>query len=99
MTRTTSLNNNTDLTDEVHELRVNGTTVATHTGVFDAKEYFSANIPADALHDGMNYVQWVQTSPARPSGGLGSGKGIYQFYDFWGMKLVPPPKGTMVIVR
>ena len=99
MTRTTSLNNNTDLTDEVHELRVNGTTVATHTGVFDAKEYFSANIPADALHDGMNYVQWVQTSPARPSGGLGSGKGIYQFYDFWGMTLVPPPKGTTVILR
>jgi hypothetical protein len=99
MTRTTSLNNNTDLQDEVHELRVNGTTVATHTGVFNAKEYFSADIPAGTLHDGMNYVQWVQTSPARPSEGLGSGKGIYQFYDFWGMKLVPPSKGLMILIH
>ena len=24
---------------------------------------------------------------------------VYQFYDFWGMKLVPPSKGLMILIH
>lgn len=99
-TATTTRQNNTEgLAEEIHELHINGSTIASHVGSFTAYEKFSADIPAGVLHDGMNYVQWVQTSPAKPASGLGSGKGIYQFYDFWAMDLVPPPNAFVIIMR
>ena len=99
-TATTTRQNNTEgLAAEIHELHVNGVAVAMHEGTFGTYEPFATIIPTGILHDGMNYVSWVQTSPARPANGLGSGKGVYQFYDFWGMTLIPPPSAFMIIVR
>ena len=85
---------------ERHTVYVNGVAVGTHEGTFAANEYFSCVIPAGTLHDGMNYVQWVQTLPLRADQqALDPKPGIFQFYDFWGMDLIPPSTGTMVLVR
>jgi hypothetical protein len=79
---------------------VNGTAVGTHDGKFGTFEPFTLNIPKGTLHDGMNYVQWVQTLPTRADQQALDGKpGVFQFYDYWSMTLVPPSKGLMIIVR
>ena len=89
---------------EQHTVYVNGVAVGTHEGTFGTYESFSLDIPAGTFRDGMNYVQWVQTLPthADQQSNLGSnGKpiGMWQYYDFWAMDLVPPPKGTQISVR
>lgn len=99
-TKTTGNVDNTVQLAERHALLVNGETVAEHTGMFAKNEAFDVDLPAGTLHDGMNYVQWVQTAPRRDGDGFVVGKGgIYQHYDFWGMTLVPPPIGTVLLVR
>ena len=99
-TATTSPVNDQTGLDEQHTLYVNGTVVGTHDGKFGTYEPFTLDIPAGTLHDGMNYVQWVQTLPTRADQQALDGKpGIFQFYDYWGMTLVPPSKGLMIIIR
>ncbi len=100
-TKTTSRSNPLDGLDAQHTVYVNGTAVGTHDGWFAANEpSFTLEIPAGTLHDGMNYVQWVQTLPTLADQQAADGKpGIYQFYDYWGMTLVPPSKGLMIIIR
>ena len=99
-TATTSPVNDQTGLDEQHTLYVNGTAVGTHEGKFGTYEPFTLDIPAGTLHDGMNYVQWVQTLPTFADQQAADGKpGIYQFYDYWGMTLVPPSKGLMIIIR
>ena len=79
---------------------MNGVAVGTHEGTFRTYESFSLDIPKGTLHDGMNYVQWVQTLPVRADQQALDGKpGMYQYYDFWAMDLIPPPKGTMFTIR
>lgn len=86
--------------DARHTVYVNGAAVGSHDGWFAANESFVLDIPAGALHDGMNYVQWVQTAPTLAEQQAVSGKpGIFQYYDFWGMTLVPPASPFMLIVR
>jgi hypothetical protein len=98
-TKTTSRSNPIDGLDAQHTVYVNGTAVGTHEGWFAANKAFTLEIPAGTLHDGMNYVQWVQTLPTRADQQAVEGKpGIYQYYDFWAMDLVPPPKSGMVII-
>lgn len=90
---------------EQHTVYVNGVAVGAHEGKFGTYESFSWEIPAGTLHDGMNFVQWVQTLPTFSDqqsnlGTDGKPAGIFQFYDFWAMDLVPPPKsGMMIIIR
>lgn len=99
-TKTTSRSNPVDGLDAQHTVYVNGTAVGTHNGWFNANESFTLDIPAGTLHDGMNYVQWVQTLPTRADQQAIDGTpGVYQYYDFWGMTLVPPSKGLMIIIR
>ena len=99
-TKTTSRSNPIDGLDAQHTVYVNGTAVGSHDGWFAANEAFTLDIPAGTLHDGMNYVQWVQTLPTRADQQAVAGKpGIYQYYDFWGMTLVPPPSAFYLIVR
>ena len=99
-TKTTGSVSNPNSLAEQHTVYVNGTAVGTHDGKFMANEAFTLDIPAGTLHDGMNYVQWVQTLPTRADQQAADGKpGIYQFYDYWGMTLVPPSKGLMIIIR
>ena len=103
-TKTTTVGNTTEL-DEEHAVFVNGSRVGTHSGRFGNYEAFSVDIPAGTLHDGMNYVSWRQTAPLRPAEGLGkqadgvTNHGIYQYYDFWGMTLVPPANPFEIIMR
>lgn len=86
--------------EEQHTLYVNGTAVGTHEGKFGTFESFTLDIPAGTLRDGMNTVQWVQTMPTHDDQQALDGKsGIFQFYDFWGMTLVPPASPFMLIVR
>ena len=82
--------------DQAHELVVNGAKVAAHSGAFEPGEVFAADIPGDALHPGLNDVQWVQTAPAKADLG---GSGLYQTYDYWAMTLLPPPDAFVMIVR
>ena len=85
---------------EQHTVYVNGVAVGAHEGKFGTYESFSWEIPAGTLHDGMNYVQWVQTLPTLADQQAEGKPGIFQFYDFWAMDLVPPPKsGMMIIIR
>lgn len=90
---------------EQHTVYVNGVAVGAHEGKFGTYESFSWEIPAGTLHDGMNFVQWVQTLPTFSDqqsnlGTDGKPAGIFQFYDFWAMDLVPLPKsGMMIIIR
>lgn len=99
-TKTTSRSNPLAGLAAQHTVYVNGTAVGTHDGWFDANEPFTLEIPAGKLHDGMNYVQWVQTLPTRDDQQALAGKpGVYQYYDYWSMTLVPPPKGLMVILQ
>ena len=99
-TKTTGTVSDPNSLDEQHTVYVNGVAVATHEGRFGTYEPFTAIIPAGTLHDGMNYVQWVQTLPARADQQALDGKpGMFQYYDFWGMTLIPPPKAFIMIVR
>lgn len=99
-TKTTSRSNPIDGLDAQHTVYVNGTAVGSHDGWFAANEAFTLDIPAGTLHDGMNYVQWVQTRPTRTAQQAVDGKpGVFQFYDYWGMTLVPPPKGMRFLIR
>jgi len=99
-TKTTSRSNKLDGLDAQHTVYVNGTAVGTHDGWFGANEPFTLEIPAGTLHDGMNYVQWVQTLPTLADQQAADGRpGVYQYYDFWGMTLVPPAKRLMIIIR
>ncbi len=99
-TKTTGSVSDPNSLDEQHTVYVNGVAVATHEGRFGTYEPFTAILPAGVLHDGMNYVQWVQTLPARADQqALENKPGIYQYYDFWGMTLIPPPKAFIMIVR
>lgn len=99
-TKTTSRSDPIDGLDAQHTIYVNGKAVGTHDGWFAANEAFTLDIPAGTLHDGMNYVQWVQTLPTRADQQAVEGKpGIFQYYDFWAMDLVPPPRGTVIIVQ
>ena len=103
-TKTTGSVSPANSLSEQHTVYVNGVAVGTHEGTFGTYESFSLAIPAGTLHDGMNYVQWVQTLPthADQQSNLGSdGKpmGMWQYYDFWAMDLLPPPKGTQISVR
>ena len=103
-TKTTTIKNTTEF-DEEHTVFVNGVAVGTHAGRFTNYESFSLDMPVGTLHDGMNYVQWAQTLPVRPPEGLGkqadgvTNHGIYQFYDFWAMDLVPPANPFVMIMR
>ena len=86
--------------DEQHTLYVNGTAVGTHDGKFGDYEPFTLTISEGTLHDGMNYVQWVQTLPTRADQQALDGKpGVFQFYDYWSMTLVPPKKAFVVIIK
>ena len=98
-TKTTSRSNPIDGLDARHTVYVNGTAVGWHNGWFAANEAFTLDIPAGTLHDGMNYVQWVQTLPTRADQQAVEGKpGIFQYYDFWAMDLISPTKYGMVII-
>lgn len=97
---TSSVSSPVEGLDARHTVYVNGAAVGSHDGWFAANESFVLDIPAGALHDGMNYVQWVQTAPTLAAQQAVSGKpGIFQYYDFWGMTLVPPASPFMLIVR
>ena len=97
---TSSVSSPVEGLDARHTVYVNGAAVGSHDGWFAANEFFVLDIPAGALHDGMNYVQWVQTAPTLAEQQAVSGKpGIFQYYDFWGMTLVPPASPFMLIVR
>lgn len=99
-TKTTGTVSAANSLDEQHTVFVNGVAVGTHEGTFGTYESFTCDIPEGILHDGMNYVQWVQTLPTRDDQQALDGKpGMFQYYDFWAMDLIPPPKGTMVIFR
>ena len=99
-TKTTGSVSPANSLQEQHTVYVNGVAVGTHDGTFGTYESFSLDIPAGTLHDGMNYVQWVQTLPTRTDQQAVDGKpGIYQFYDFWAMTLVPPPSAFVLTVR
>ena len=99
-TKTTGTVNDPNSLAERHTVYVNGVAVGTHEGTFGTYESFILDIPVGTLHDGMNYVQWVQTLPARVDQQALDGKpGMFQYYDFWGMTLVPPPNATVLIVR
>ena len=103
-TKTTGTVSNPNSLTEQHTVYVNGTAVGTHEGSFGTYEPFSLDIPAGVLHDGMNYVQWVQTLPTRAAqqsnlGGDNKPVGMYQYYDFWGMTLVPPPTAFVLVIR
>ena len=100
-TKTTSRSNPIDGLDAQHTVYVNGTAVGTHDGWFAANKAFTLDIPAGVLHDGMNYVQWVQTLPTRADQQAVEGKpGIFQYYDFWAMDLISPTKyGMRIIIR
>ena len=99
-TKTTSLSNPIDGLDARHVVYVNGTAVGLHDGWFEENEAFTLDIPADVLHDGMNYVQWVQTLPTRAEQqAVENRPGVFQYYDYWGMTLVPPASPFMLIVR
>ena len=99
-TKTTGSVSNPTILAEQHTVYVNGTAVGTHDGKLKANEAFALDIPAGVLHDGMNYVQWVQNLPTRTDQQAVEGKpGIYQFYDYWGMTLVTPKKGTKLIIK
>ena len=54
-------------------------------------ETLSADIPAGTLHDGMNWVEFKQTAPASGTD--------WMFFDFWGMSLIPPPRGVFFTYR
>ena len=98
-TKTTDVSGDNGFTEQ-HTVYVNGMAVGAHDGKFKRNEPFTLNIPAGTLHDGMNYVQWVQTLPTRAEQQATDGKpGVYQYYDYWSMTLVPPPKGLMVILQ
>lgn len=85
---------------EAYAFLVNGATVATRAGKFTVGESFTATIPEGVLHDGMNTVQWVQTAPTRAEQQAVEGTpGVYQFYDYWAMTLVPPPTAFVLTVR
>ena len=85
---------------EAYAVLVNGATVATRAGKFTVGESFTATIPEGVLHDGMNTVQWVQTAPTRAEQLAVEGKpGVFQFYDYWAMTLVPPPSAFVLTVR
>ena len=75
---------------------VNGAVVATRTGAFTAKEFFEANLPADAFHDGMNIVQFVQPSPTKEEA---TSVSAWTTYNYYRMTLVPPKKGMTIIFR
>lgn len=103
-TKTTGTVSAANSLTERHTVYVNGTAVGTHEGTFGTFETFSLDIPAGTLHDGMNYVQWVQNLPIRADqqsnlGSDGKPMGIFQYYDFWGMTLVPPPNAFVLIMR
>lgn len=102
-TKTTGSVSPANSLQEQHTVYVNGVAVGTHEGTFGTYESFSLDIPAGTLHDGMNYVQWVQTLPTRADqqsnvGSDGKPIGMWQYYDFWGMTLVPPPKHGLTII-
>jgi hypothetical protein len=100
-TKTTSRSDPIDGLAARHTVYVNGTEVGRHDGWFAANEAFMLDIPAGTLHDGMNYVQWVQTLPTRADQQAVEGKpGIFQYYDFWAMDLISPTKyGMLIIIR
>ena len=99
-TKTTSRSNPIDGLDSRHVVYVNGMAVGSHDGWFAANEPFTLDIPAGVLRDGMNAVQWVQTLPTRAEQQAVAGRpGVYQFYDYWSMSLVPPESPTTLIVR
>lgn len=99
-TKTTSSIGSSAELSERHTVYVNGTAIGFHEGTFGNNEYYNLNIPAGTLHEGMNYVQWVQTLPTYADQQAAGKPGIFQFYDFWGMTLVPPPKyGTVILLR
>jgi len=99
-TATTGTISDSTSLDEQHTVYVNGTAVGTHDGHFGTYENFTLDIPAGTLRDGMNYVQWVQTLPTRAAQQALDGKpGIFQYYDFWAMDLVPPANPFMLMVR
>ena len=99
-TKTTGTVSDPNSLDEQHTVYVNGTAVGAHEGSFGTNEAFSLDIPAGTLHDGMNYVQWVQTLPTRADQQALDGKpGMFQYYDFWGMTLVPPANPFVMIMR
>ena len=99
-TKTTGTVSDPNSLDEQHTVYVNGTAVGAHEGSFGTNEAFSLDIPAGTLHDGMNYVQWVQTLPTRTDQQALDGKpGMFQYYDFWGMTLVPPANPFVMIMR
>ena len=97
---TANVSNPVDGLDSRHVVYVNGTAVGSHDGWFKANEAFTLDIPAGVLHDGMNYVQWVQTLPTRADQQAVEGRpGVFQYYDYWGMTLVPPASPFTLIVR
>lgn len=99
-TKTTSRSDPIDGLDARHVVYVNGTAVGLHDGWFEENEAFTLDIPAGVLHDGMNYVQWVQTLPTREAQQALVGRpGVFQYYDYWGMTLVPPTSPFMIVVR
>ena len=99
-TKTTGTVNAPNTLAERHTVYVNGVAVGAHDGTFGTNESFSCDIPEGILHDGMNYVQWVQTLPTRADQQALDGKpGIYQYYDFWGMTLVPPANPFVLTIR
>ena len=76
-------------------LRVNGAVAATRAGAFTGGELFEADIPAGAFQDGMNTVQFRQTSPTRAE----ATESVWTTYNYYRMTLVPPPVGMVIVFR
>lgn len=79
-------------------LLVNGVVVATRTGAFEANELFEAEIPVGTFHDGVNIVQFRQTSPTRAEASA-AGVSVWSTYKYYTMTLVPPPVGMVIVFR
>ena len=79
-------------------LLVNGAVVATRTGSFAANELFEADLPEGAFHDGMNIVQFRQTSPTRAEA-MAASVSVWSTYNYYRMTLVPPPVGMVIVFR
>ena len=95
----TTINQDSGVSDpltESHAILVNGAVVATHEGKFENSELFEADIPAGAFRDGMNLVEFQQTSPTKAEA---TGVSVYNTYHYYRMTLVPPPVGMVVVFR
>lgn len=84
--------------EENFALLVNGAVVATHAGSFAGNELFEADIPAGAFRDGMNLVEFRQTSPTGTEASA-AGVAVWSTYKYYTMTLVPPPVGMVMVFR